>query len=64
MSVPAAARHRWGLEHGGRVTVFDLGDAVVVLPSGARRKLLAEALSSDEHRRLVAALDDADLATT
>jgi bifunctional DNA-binding transcriptional regulator/antitoxin component of YhaV-PrlF toxin-antitoxin module len=28
MSVPASVRHRWGLDHGGRVTVIDLGDAV------------------------------------
>lgn len=27
MSVPAAVRHRWGLDGGGRVTVIDLGDA-------------------------------------
>jgi AbrB family looped-hinge helix DNA binding protein len=31
MSVPANVRHRWGLDDGGRVTVIDLGDAVVLL---------------------------------
>src|SRR5256885_2146124 len=36
MSVPAAVRHRWGLDQGGRVTAIDLGDAVVRLPAGAR----------------------------
>ena len=64
MSVPAAVRHRWGLEHGGRVTVFDLGDAVVLLPPGAREKVLADALGAEQHQRFVASLDDPDLATT
>lgn len=64
MSVPAAVRHRWGLDRGGRVTVIDLGDAVVLLPPGARQRLLAEALSAEDHRRLVSGLDDPDLATT
>ena len=64
MSVPAAVRHRWGLDHGGRVTVVDLGDAVVLLPPGARQSLLESALSCDDHLRLVAGLDDPDLATT
>ena len=64
MSVPAAVRHRWGLENGGRGTVVDLGDAVVLLPPGGRQRLLAEALTADEHRQRVGSLDDADLATT
>ena len=62
MSVPAAVRHRWGLDHGGRVTVLDLGDAVVLLPPGARQQLLAAALSAEDHLQFVAALDDPDLA--
>lgn len=64
MSVPANVRRRWGLTGGGRVTVMDLGDAVVLLPPGARPKLLREALSADEHLALVANLGDPDLATT
>ena len=64
MSVPAAVRRRWGLDEGGRVTVIDLGDALVVLPAGARQELLAAALSAEDHLRLVAAIDDPDLATT
>lgn len=64
MSVPAAVRHRWGLDQGGRVTVVDLGDAVILLPPGARQRLLAQALSAETHRRLVRELDDPDLATT
>lgn len=64
MSVPANVRRRWGLDHGGRVTVIDLGDAVVLLPLGAKQKLLGLALSAEEHRAFVAKLDDPDLATT
>ncbi len=64
MSVPAAVRHRWGLDQGGRVTVVDLGEAVVLLPSSARQELLDSALSADEHLRFVRELDDPDLATT
>ena len=64
ISVPADVRRRWGLTAGGRVTVIDLGDAVVLMPPGARQRLLRDALSAEEHRSLVAALDDPDLATT
>ena len=64
MSVPAAVRRRWGLTDGGRITVVDLGDAVVLLPPGARHRLLDEALSSDAHLAFVNSLDDPDLATT
>ncbi len=64
MSVPAAVRHRWGLDHGGRVSVVDLGEAVVILPPGAHQKLLTEALSAEDHLRFVKGLSDPDLATT
>ncbi len=64
MSVPAAVRHRWGLDGGGRVTVVDLGDAVVLLPRGGRAELLGAALSAEDHLGLVGRLDDPDLATT
>jgi AbrB family looped-hinge helix DNA binding protein len=64
MSVPADVRRRWGLTDGGRVLVIDLGEAVVLLPPGARQKLLGDALSAEEHRRFVEQLDDADLRTT
>lgn len=64
MSVPAVVRHRWGLDQGGRVTVIDLGEAVVLLPPGARQRLLASALSAEDHRRFVSGLQDPDLAST
>ena len=64
MSVPAAVRHRWGLDNGGRVTVVDLGDAVILLPPGGRQEILAKARTADQHRQFVSDLDDPDLATT
>ncbi len=64
MSVPAAVRHRWGLHQGGRVTVVDLGDAVVLLPPGGNKQILARALSAEDHLRFVREIDDPDLATT
>ena len=64
MSVPAAVRRRWGLTDGGRVTVVDLGEAVVLLPADAGQKLLKGALSSDDHLAFVCSLEDPHLATT
>ncbi len=64
MSVPAAVRHRWGLDNGGRVTVVDLGDAVILLPPGGRQEILAKALTAELHRQLLSSVDDPDLATT
>ena len=64
MSVPAAVRHRWGLDEGGKVTVIDLGDAVVLLPPGGRQRLLDGALSAEQHLQFVRELDDPELATT
>ena len=64
ISVPARVRRRWGLIEGGRVTVVDLGDAVVLLPPGARQKLLGDALTAGQHRAFVEGIDDPDLATT
>jgi hypothetical protein len=44
--------------------VIDLGEAVVLLPPGGATKLLADALSADDHLRFVRALGDPDLATS
>jgi AbrB family looped-hinge helix DNA binding protein len=63
MSVPAEVRRRWGLTEGGRITVIDLGEAVVLLPPGARQRLLSDALSAEDHRAYVESLEDPDLAT-
>ncbi len=42
--------------------MLDLGDAVVLLPPDGPQRLLAKALSAEDHRRFVADLEDPDLA--
>ncbi|MFT5203153.1 MAG: hypothetical protein ACI9C1_002550 [Candidatus Aldehydirespiratoraceae bacterium] len=64
MSLPASAKHRWGLSEGGPVDVLDLGFGVLTVPAGTGRKLLDDLLSADDHRAFVAALNDPELATT
>jgi bifunctional DNA-binding transcriptional regulator/antitoxin component of YhaV-PrlF toxin-antitoxin module len=55
MSLPASARHRWGLDEGGEVGYLDLGNAVVLVPGGVDqlRAALLDAVSDDiwEHAR-------------
>ncbi len=64
MSLPAAARHRWGLDDGGPVDVIDLGFGVLAVPAGTAAALLDDLVSRDEHAAFVDSLsDDADLAT-
>lgn len=65
MSLPAPARHRWGLESGGEIGYLDLGDAIVLVPGGmtALRRQLFEAVSDDDWRHARAGFDDPDLAT-
>jgi len=63
MSLPAAARHRWGLEAGGDVGYIDVGDAVVLIPAGVdelRRQLL-ESISDDEWGDARAGFGDPEL---
>lgn len=60
-SLPASARRRWGIEAGGEVELFDLGDAVVMLPVGSARSSLAQALTADAYREHVEKIADPDL---
>ena len=62
MSLPAAVRKRWRLEHGGPVEVQDLGFAVMVRPEGTGE--LGKWWSEDAHHEFVTTLDDPDLKTT
>ena len=64
MSLPAAVRHRWHLDRGGRVDVVDLGFGVLTVPAGQAGRLLDEVLPADVHYAAVAADEDPDLATT
>ena len=64
MSLPASARHRWGLDDGGDVAYLDLGDALVLVPGGVNqlRAALLDAVSDhiwDSARR---GFGDPDLA--
>jgi len=50
MSLPSAARHRWGLDEGGDVGYLDLGDAMIIVPGGTarvRRELLTAVTGAD-----------------
>lgn len=64
MSLPAAARKRWGLEHGGPVEVLDLGYTVIVRPVKHPGQALKEWHSEDDHHWFVTTDDDPDLRTT
>jgi len=62
-SLPADARRRWGIEHGGEVELFDLGECVVMLPVGdsSARSSIARALTAERYRDHVARVEDPDL---
>jgi bifunctional DNA-binding transcriptional regulator/antitoxin component of YhaV-PrlF toxin-antitoxin module len=50
MSLPAEARHRWGLDGGGEVGYLDVGEAVILIPGGVDnlRQRLFEALTEED----------------
>ncbi len=60
-SLPAAARHRWRLDRGGKVDVIDLGIGVLTVPAGQAGRLLDSVLPAEEHYAAVAAEEDPDL---
>lgn len=62
-SLPADARRRWGIENGGEVEVFDLGNCVVMVPVGdsSVRASLARALTAERYRQHVGHISDPDL---
>ncbi len=61
MSLPAAVRHRWRLDRGGKVDVVDLGSGVLTVPAGQAGRLLDEVLPAEDHYNAVAAEEDPDL---
>ncbi len=65
MSLPAAARHRWGLTDGGTVGCLDLGDGMLLIPKNldAFRRELLEAVSEEDWDEARAGFGDPDLAT-
>jgi bifunctional DNA-binding transcriptional regulator/antitoxin component of YhaV-PrlF toxin-antitoxin module len=65
MSLPASARHRWGLEEGGQVGYLDIGDAVIFVPGGIKqlRRQLLESVSSEGWDMARSGFGDPDLAS-
>lgn len=65
MSLPASARHRWGLDLGGEVGAIDMGSAVLLVPGGTQavQQALATAIADGRYERAVTAIDDPDLQT-
>ena len=65
MSLPSAARHRWGLAAGGDVGFLDVGDAILIVPGGSdrlRRELL-DAVTGDDWDEARQGVDDEELAS-
>ena len=64
MSLPADARHRWGLDEGGQVGYLDLGEVVLVVPGGieALRSQVIGAISESDWVAARAEFGDSDLA--
>lgn len=64
MSLPATARHRWGLVDGGDIGYLDVGDAVILVPGGTEelRAALLDAISEDIWESARAGFGDPDLA--
>jgi bifunctional DNA-binding transcriptional regulator/antitoxin component of YhaV-PrlF toxin-antitoxin module len=64
MSLPASARHRWGLDEGGEVGYLDVGDAVVLVPGGVDqvRAALLDAVSDAEWEAARAGFGDPEIA--
>ena len=64
MSLPAEARHRWGLDGGGEVGYLDVGEAVILIPGGVDnlRQRLFEALTEEDWVHARDGRGDPDLA--
>jgi AbrB family looped-hinge helix DNA binding protein len=64
MSLPAEARHRWGLDSGGEVGYLDVGDAVILIPGGVDnlRHRIFEVLTEKDWAHARDGHEDPDLA--
>jgi bifunctional DNA-binding transcriptional regulator/antitoxin component of YhaV-PrlF toxin-antitoxin module len=64
MSLPAQARHRWGLDAGGEIGWVDLGDLLLLVPGGATqaRAALLHQLTDEDWADAAAGFGDAELA--
>ncbi len=64
MSLPASARHRWGLDEGGEVGYLDIGDAVILVHGGVTklRRELIEGISKEDWANARSGFGDGELA--
>ena len=64
MSLPAAARRRWGLVDGGSVGYLDIGDGMLLIPGGIARLRgeLLDAVSDQDWEAARAGFGDPELA--
>jgi bifunctional DNA-binding transcriptional regulator/antitoxin component of YhaV-PrlF toxin-antitoxin module len=64
MSLPAAARHRWGLDDGGDVAYLDIGAAILIVPDGIHqlREELFGSVTDDDWERARSGFGDPELA--
>ena len=65
LSLPAAARRRWGLQDGGEISYLDLGDSVLLVPGAIEslRRELLESVTDEDWARARTGFGDPDLAT-
>ena len=65
MSLPAAARRRWGLADGGDVGFIDLGDALLIVPGNvdALRQEMLGAIGPERWQEAQTGFGDPELAT-
>jgi hypothetical protein len=65
MSLPAAARRRWGLDDGGEVGYLDIGDALVIVPGGVTqlRRQLLESVRAEDSAEAASGFGDPELAS-
>ena len=63
-SLPAALRHRWGIDDGGEVAFIDLGNAALILPGGSKAAVteVRRVLQDGAYERGLGLIDDPDLA--
>jgi bifunctional DNA-binding transcriptional regulator/antitoxin component of YhaV-PrlF toxin-antitoxin module len=64
MSLPASARHRWGLDGGGELGYLDIGEVVILVPGGLERLRgqALDAMTSEDWDAARAGFGDPDLA--
>ncbi len=65
MSLPASARHRWGLDDGGSVGFLDAGAVILLIPGGieALRAAALDAVSDGDWAHARMGFGDPELAS-